>query len=465
MNRPLTSLVALGLLCAVAQSSTAGEPAFGFEREVIAPDIGRQSLVAFELDAHVYAHTREGLPDVQLRTADGQLTASLMRLVNRTVKRSERRNWHPQHVSVQPLRGDSQLGLEITVRLADDEPQPAGVRFVTPLRNFQQRVQVLSSVDGDNWQPLGDGSLVFDYSSYIDFRNVEIPLPATTHRWVRLVIDDVTVEQESRLMDLTRRIRNGREQSRDETTTIDRVPFRIDRLEFWNIESREFAGQPKRKAYPPLDFEVREDSETQHTELLIAMRTEPLSRFQLQTSSRNFSRSARLEVALPGSPDRWRVLANTKLTQLDFQSIQREKLNIDFPVTRSTTYRIIIDNGDSQPLDIASVEASGQVYQMLFLAEPSQTYELHYGSETATPPDMDTAILNELISKKFDPQIASLGETLATDRLAAMPTWSARLTSPWTLVPIIAVLVGVLAWGLYQATKRLDAMESSETSP
>lgn len=437
-------------------------PQFRFEREVSTPDIDEESLMAIDLDAHVYAHTRDGLPDLQLRASDGHLAPSVTRLVQSTVKQTERQSWRPDRVSAKPLNSDNQRGLEITIRLDKNDPCPAGVRLVTPLKNFQQRVQVSSSADGEDWRPLG-AAVVFDYSRFIDFRNAEIPLPATEHRHYRLIIDDVTVEQESRLLRLTRSMRGGSEQSRDETVRIDRAPFRIDRIEFWRNVQRQIAGQPKRVVYPPVDFEVVEDSESQRTLLAITTHREPLTSFRLQTISRNFSRRATVEVALQGKDDAWRSLASVKLSQLDFQGLKREELNLNIPVTRAAKYRIAIDNGDSQPLEITGVEPSGRVHQLVFLASPQQAFALHYGSPTAAAPNVDTAIIQELLAKNYDPKPASLSEAgePATAPTAA-PRWSDRLNNPWVLIPVFAVLVIALGYSLYQATKRMDQLEGDE---
>src|SRR4029079_11240310 len=122
---------------------------------------------------------------------------------------------------VHPLEDGS---LEIIVHLRDKDPQPQGLRLVTPLGSFDERVRMFTSADGTDWKTLGDEAVVFDYSQYIDARNDAIDFPVTTDRYFKIVIDHVTQELESQLKELTRRLRGDEETHRDETILIERRP-------------------------------------------------------------------------------------------------------------------------------------------------------------------------------------------------------------------------------------------------
>ncbi len=57
----------------LAPSLAAGQPqGFRFSREVQTGEIEREELVAVTLDADVYAHTRDRLPDIRLLDAADQ---------------------------------------------------------------------------------------------------------------------------------------------------------------------------------------------------------------------------------------------------------------------------------------------------------------------------------------------------------------------------------------------------------
>src|SRR3989304_5567572 len=130
------------------------------------------------------------------------------------------------------------------------DPQPTGFRIVSPLRNFEQRVRGFGlDATGTEKSLVGD-ALIFDYSPYMDGSQNEISLPVNSHRRFRVVVDGVTSDQDSQLLELTRRLRSGREEERQERTRIQRRPFRIDRIEFLRDETRTSPQQETVRPYP-----------------------------------------------------------------------------------------------------------------------------------------------------------------------------------------------------------------------
>ncbi len=105
--------------------------------------------------------------------------------------------------------------VELTFQLADESPLPTGFRLLTPLADFERRVSAASSADGKEWTPRLENGLIFDYSQMIDVQNDSLALsadPATAaHRNFRIVVEDVTQEQQSQLVELTRRLQGTRE--------------------------------------------------------------------------------------------------------------------------------------------------------------------------------------------------------------------------------------------------------------
>src|SRR5262249_26261559 len=152
-------------------------------------------------------------------------------------------------------------GLEITVERDEDDkhPRPNGLSLITPLRNFEQRVRVYTSDDGKDWQPAGDEAVIFDYSRYMDVRSDSVPFPETARRHFRIVVDDVTAEQQSQLVALTRRLQGADETERTEQVVVDRRPFRIDRVEFWREAESDQATGDEKTSYPVSKHRVEQD--------------------------------------------------------------------------------------------------------------------------------------------------------------------------------------------------------------
>jgi hypothetical protein len=459
---PISIWSSATVLIAASTLAAAHEPA-RFARDIETAPRTQDELIAVPLDSDVYTLSAADLGDLRVLDGAGQDVGFIVRTAMTTKSRLVERFWTASHPALHPRE---QGGLEITLTLGNDDPRPDGLRLITPLDNFEQHIEVSSSVDGVIWQPLADG-LLFDYARYMDVRNDRLRLPPTDHRHFRIVVDQVTAAQESELLELTRRLQGEQESNRTERVRIERRPFRIDRVELWADNAEERAAAPMTSAYPLTGFNVEQDPEHKATHILIESRRQPLTEFVIQTPANNFSRHITVEVETDsGHTARWRTIAAGQLTRFGFRSLTRENLAISMPETRATNYRLTIENRDSPPLQIDGVNASGPIEEVVFLAAPQGAYRLAYGGELKAP-NYDTAALRAALAVTSNPMPAKLSATAAPLALPT-PTTAGQVqawfTNPWLLTAVIAVLVAVLAWGLYQAARRVDQLPPDANS-
>jgi len=444
------------VLCAFARPALADEPAFEFTREIKTPPLKQEELLSIILDAHVFASTQGGLGDIRLFDEKGNTVPYLLRKLQTTRPRSVRNTWPAREPTVRPV-GD---GLEIIVQLNEKDPHPNGLSLITPLRNFEQRVRVYTSADGD-WEPAGKEAVLFDYSRYMDARNDSVSFPETARRRFRIVVDDVTVEQQSELTALTRRLQGEEETERTEQAIVDRRPFRIDRIDFWREVVHDRATGDEKSDYAVMFHDVEQDKKKQQTIIPIDTERQPLTSLKLETPDRNFSRHATVEVErVQGVKRSWEQIGEGTISRIDFKNLKREELSISFPESRRLRCRMIIDNRDSPILNVTGIKAEGNVYELVFLAHPKSGYTLLYGSADAESADYDTAAIQQLLNERFEPARASLGEQTPRQRAGgpAAFKWSKILNSPLLLGGAITLLVIVLGWGLYRALKRVEKL-------
>lgn len=441
----------------------ADDAAFQFSREVKPPPLKQEELLAITLDTAVFAATQDEFADLRLRDAEGKPVPYLLRKRQTTRARAVRTTW-PAREPAARLLDDG--GLEITLQIDEDDkrPHPNGLRIVSPLKNFKQRVRVFTSVDGQEWEPAGEETVIFDYSRYMDVRSDSIAFPETKRRHFRIVIDDVTVEQESELLALTRRLQGANESERTEQVTVDRRPFRIERIEFWREEREERGIRDEKAQYPVAGHRVEEDREKHRTIIQVDTQRQPLTSLKLETADRNFSRHAAVEVEkVQGVKKTWHKIGEGTLSRIDFKNLKREELAIAFPETRQTQYRIIIDNRDSPPLAVSGINAEGNVYEALYLAAPDRHDKIVYGAKDAERATYDTAAIQELLSKGFQPSRAELGPEGPSAGVPAPFKWSKLLNNPLLLGGAVTVLIILLGWGLYGAVKRMDKLPGDST--
>jgi hypothetical protein len=246
-----------------------------------------------------------------LLDAVGKPVPYLLRKVQTVRARTARIIWPARQLSAKPLDNG---GLEIAVKLDDTDPRPQGLSLISPLRNFEHRVRVDTSTDGQQWKSAGEAKTIFDYSRYVDVRNDGVSLPEAADRHFRIVIDNVTIEQQSELLALTRRLRGAQETERLEQVTIDRRPFRIDRVDFWrDVENDQTTGD-KKANYPVITSRVERDKKKQESIVYVDTSRQPLTSLELKTPDRNFSRHASVEVErLQGGKAIWEKIGEATL--------------------------------------------------------------------------------------------------------------------------------------------------------
>jgi hypothetical protein len=456
-----SSLAAACLLIgALLPAALAQQP--HFSNEIDAGKLKQEEILAVPLDADVYAGTRDGFPDLRVLDPKAAEVPYLLQKMTETRTISVEQTAPAKDVSLREL---PEGGLEIQVSKDQKVPPAEGINLITPLTNYRQRVQVSGSDNGVSWHDLISDALIFDYSRFMDVANHKVKLPENRYSRFRITVRDVTASQESELMELTRRLRSGKETEREERTTVQRRPFRIDRIEFSYHERRQ---EDKKTVYPVADFKSEENAAQRQTLVTVHTHREPLTGFRVETTSRNFNRRASVQIPIvKGVRTQWQDIGTATISRIDFRDLRREELLISFPEARHPEYRIVIDNGDNPALAVAGISGEGSSYRVLFLAAPEMAYRLSYGSETEKAPSYDTAALRESLARGFQPAAARLSEQTTTGPTGEPAGLAARrlLNNPFVLGAVIFVLVVVLAWGLYRAGRRVDQLPKEPGAP
>ena len=457
MSRSFGLAIALGFITLVTTPIFADDgPQYRWMREIELPEIAATTLVSVPLDSHFFMSTRDGWPDVRLSNNHDQSVAFSIQAAYDKKAKTVRQTWPAQNLAA---KVDTATGLRVELALRDDDPLPNGIRIITPLRDFEHQVRVESSTDGNSWTSAGPPSLIFDYSRYVDTRNDFVPLNAANHRRFRLIIEDVTAEQESLLLELHRRLRGADEIDRTENTTIVRRPFRIDRVEFYRDIETEVSSCQQRAKYPTSNFVVAEREKDHQTLLTFDTKREPISELKVITDSENFSRAATVEAEVEDVNGKlaWKAISHGTLTRFSVGSIQRNELTLSIRESHASRYRVLIENRDSPALAITGVELSGPLYELMFLASSDQKFTLQYGSPEAKAGHYDTAALQAALLQGSTRSMAKLASPTENQNV---PADQDRRWVPWNdnrvLVGGIFALTLLLGWGLYTAGKRIE---------
>ncbi|NLE39356.1 MAG: DUF3999 domain-containing protein [Pirellulaceae bacterium] len=460
---PTWFAVLIVVLAAGPAYSAADEGWFAYRKDVVrAADSTREDILAVELDSDVYEATGKGFADLRVFDAGGKQTP--FRLERATEDRVT--TVHEAHpVKTHSLKEGADNRIELIVSQEANETLPVdGLRFTTPLRDYERRVSVSGSDDRIEWKPLATDAMLFDYSRYVDLRGGDVALPRNTYRYFKIVIEEVSDDQKSPLTELTRHLRGDEEEKRIERTTVRRRPLRIDRIECYGNVVRTLPRQEKKAEYPvrfDREKDVTQDVKKKQTIVEIGSRREPLTRFTLATPDVNFSRTVSVQVPVEraGATD-WVEVGGGTINAIRFRGFERGSLDVSFPEQRQTRYRLVIEDRDAPPLEITGVSAAGNVYRAVFFADGDASYHVLFGSESAEAADYDTTPLDETLARGFAPTTAKLGPQIANPAFGGDEGQRLRrlLRSPWLLGGAIGLMVVVLALILFRAGRRLEAL-------
>ncbi|MGR9087763.1 MAG: hypothetical protein ACU841_11905 [Gammaproteobacteria bacterium] len=426
---------------------------YRFSRPIVWQDSERQELLAVALDSRIYAATRDGFPDLRLIDDEELETPYLLEKAVETQTETRRLSCDSTLNSLKK-KGKS---IEIYLTLDKDVPAAEGLTVVTPLINFQHRLQIFGSNDGKHWSQLVKDAEIFDYTSHMKISHRDIALPDNHARQFKVVVEEAAQIREGELLELKRTFRKQAEIEHDESVKLQRIPLKIDRIEFWRTETDVLPKTAIRFDYPVAGFEVTEDAESQTTAIEVVTAREPLTGFRLQSSTSNFNRTAVVQIQEKhGIDTSIKVIGRAALESLRFRDIDRVRNEIGFSEHRRSNYRIVISNQDNPPLAITSVTGIGNGYHLLFLPQKGKSYHLRYGSDKASRPSYDTGPIRELLRRGYQGALVKLGEEMTEDAMPPYFDLAELLNSRVFLGMAAVIMVIALGWSLVRVGKRID---------
>jgi hypothetical protein len=458
MTRRFALMFCLGL--SVSATAADGEPPFRYRKDLDRGAATAEEILGVPLDTDIYAATRDGYPDLRVVDDRGARVPYVLEPAGerRTIQVRE-----PCSSRVRWLHVDEGKALEIIIVLDEKAPSASGATIRTPLIDYERRVRVYGSRDGKDWALLASDRLIYDYTRFMDIRNRDIEFPVSEYRQFKLVVEQELDDRESPLRELIRSRELDKQDRQVEITQTERRPFRIDGVELWRTVEKEGGRKVETVRYPIVGFRVEHDPKKKETRVEIQSRREPLVLFSLGTSSRNFSRAARVLVPVQrGVRTDWTEVGRATLSLIQFRAFRRAELRVDFSEQRQEHYQIVIENADNPPLEITGVEAEGTPYRLVFIGTQGRTYRVEYGSETAEPPQYDTAAVLASLSRGYQPVTDKLGSQVANSGYRTERGFRDIFNSTVFLTLAIVAMVIALGWALFRAGQRIKKLPQEE---
>ena len=393
-----------------------------FFKTIILPrDLPGGRLVEVTVDPEVYAQAQPGLGDVRLTAtgADGEREIPYQLLVEAG---DQRRAAVP--VEMRDLGHIPNDHTSFVLQVQSEGDLHSEVEIQTSSANFQRRVAVSASDDGETWRILEENGKIFHFSipeRGYSAGDTSVKYPSSSARFLRVQIFDE-----------------------------DQEPLAVHGAVVLFAETLE-----ARRHHLPLDIVERtEDAERKQTVLLLRASHPgfPADSIKLDIPHRNFYR----EVALEGSCDStyWIPLQSGEiLYDFDTPRFVGDDRELRFGESRYLYYRITVFNEDNPLLPVAQPVASGYARKVVFAADSGETHRLYYGNPEASAPSYELEKLFPYLDTG-DLPVARLGghEVNPAFGIPDAPSGVMPFTEryPWLLPGVVAA--AALLVGLFLAS-------------
>ena len=395
-----------------------------FKPVVLPPGLSEGSLVELLPDLEVFAHSTATLQDLRIVTGEAQREVPYKLLVERgEQRRAELR------VTIRDLGHIAGQYTSFVADLGREGILHNEVEVRTPSQNFQRRVVVEGSPDGETWAVLEEEAQIFDFTikeRNFNARDTRVNYPISTARYLRV------------------RIGNGGE-----------LPLEVSGAVAYFTQSL-----PPREIELTASLTGREERvEKRQTWLVLDLGTQgfPSNRLLVTTSQENFYR----QVSLDGSNDgnTWSLLEPSEnIYAFNTPSFVGSKLEISYPEAAFRYFRLTIFNEDNPPLPVSGARASGALCKLVFAVEPDKTYRLYYGNPLSRAPSYELErIFPYLVTDNLpqaDLEIHSVNPGFA-ELIGPAKPFTERY--PWllpTVVALAALLIGVFLTSLLRQVRR-----------
>jgi len=346
-------------------------------------DVARTGLIRLNLPAETLNAARSGLEDLRIFDTAGR---EVPYLIERPA-RGTAAILSPKKFTVD-LSGQATV---ITLETGSSQILNS-LTLETPASGFIKAVTVEGSTDQHTWRPLASGQPIFRQSNGANQLWVEFP--ESSWSFLRVTVDDRRAEA---------------------------IPFTGAKLH----AVTEMAA-PSESLPVAITDRIESEGQTRLTlDLGAAHLTLASLRFETADPlfTRNVTVSAR-QVAENAITER--VLARDAIYRVDIEGFKRAE-RLDVPLDLAVEGRellVLIDNADSQPLQISGVRATRRPVFAVFLAQQAGSYQVMTGNPRCAAPRYDLTGLRGTLASAPSVPIAALSLSTLVANPAYHPTES-----------------------------------------
>ncbi len=293
------------------------------------------------------------------------------------------------------------------------------IEISTPTRNFWRETSVEGSSDAEAWLVLQKKTIIYNFadpSVGLRSSSLEIAYPDSRVRYLRIKV-----------------------------ANRDEEPIEISGASVFY----EKTTPAKEVSFPATIIEQSLDEKNRASLVIVDLGSTglPNNTLTVVTPDANFERN----VGVEGSNDKikWKtVSARDVIFSFRTPRFSGSKTEVSYPENTYRYLRLIIYNGDNEPLTASQVRVSGTLRKLVFETQVGESYKLFYGNSDARYPQYDIEKYFKYLETENIPE-ALLGAQIANSFFEEkLPPVSER--SPWLLPGVLGIGVIILSGLLFQ---------------
>ena len=454
----LKLLAAAACFLLTAATGFSGEEktaAFPFYKDITIQQNAKDVSV-FTIDADIYRETAEIPKNMRIIGPDGENCPFIFCEQKQAVQDNTVESSYPATVTGFETLPDGSVRISISMNgnIADSaDPRVVGLKILTSAKDFDKKLKVYDKTGGTL---IAEGAFL-DYSSRVNLRNDSVRFPAPTREFsFVIVMDNYTEIKDSPLF----RVVEG------DTNIVEQEKFRespkIDGISLQLVRNQKSLSSVSESS--PVEI-ISKTKRGKTTVVTFSNGFAPLGSITVDSSDAFFSRPYRLY------DSSGKLLASGTVRKLDSASFRTSVSDrvIRISENRSKTWTLELDNGEYGELKDITLQASGCVYQIRFLAlksaasaasgESGQSgYRVYYGSSgQPIPPSDFTDVLRNL----NDPVVSDSTLSAQKENPKWDPSAASVYTRDWSIVYKIIMAAAAFAVFLILlfSVKKIDKVE------
>ncbi|OGV83972.1 MAG: hypothetical protein A2340_07910 [Lentisphaerae bacterium RIFOXYB12_FULL_60_10] len=424
------------------------------------PPVIEHDMASIMLNVDLFVHLNATVSNLRLYGRDEREAPFVIR-----VRRSTRSIVRERPAIMQAGRfevlEDNRIRMEYRVGERQEPFALAALDIRSSIRDFEKQVTVHGSTDGRRWTLLVEAQPIFDYSRFMDVRNLRVDVKADRpYGWYRFEIANITEAKASPWVGMVREKTDGAITRESESVQLQRTDFRVDRVNFLYEETLTNEFRDVLQDYPVQDVKTETDAERQETRVMFRADRIPLRKVTVQTADANFIRPVTLLGRNREDPETaWVRVAAGTLTRVRIGAFRRDAMEVelDHPV-RFDQYRLIVRNADNPPLTITNLAIEGEIHDLFFLPQPGHDYTLYLGGGVTRIPSYDLA---GVLAGAGNPPSDAYDVGICQPNPGYQPRGRFRWDGRRLMVVAVILAVGVLFWLIAGSAKKLNATPPS----